>query len=200
MQKFLFWASGYLPCRLIYEDGESGGRPYLQRYYVCRFFGVRVYLHRFVSSDPDRGLHSHPWAWAMSLILSGHYFEERFSGELTFPPAVRKVTWFNFLVGENHHRVVVPRDYWQRQHTEATRGFILDIDEEYAELAEYNMAAAPAECWSLFIHRAQRVRTWGFLRKDGDGFRFSPYRYPGGEMNSGEWWKTAPRGRQIEGR
>jgi hypothetical protein len=67
------------PCRLIDKDG-----PYLERYELAGYHvGYRgppipaLYLHRFVASDPTGELHSHPWEWALSLILAGGYREHR---------------------------------------------------------------------------------------------------------------------------
>lgn len=97
MRRLLLWLSARLPLRIISE----GDKPYLERYYVCSAAGLRVYLHRFVASDPDRGLHDHPWKWAVSIILAGWYVEERRDGD-----HVR--SWLNFLVGDNFHRVVLP--------------------------------------------------------------------------------------------
>ncbi len=38
--------------------------------------GPELYLHRIAKSDdPTRGLHNHPWRWAVSLILWGGYVE-----------------------------------------------------------------------------------------------------------------------------
>ena len=52
--------------------------PYLERYHLLKLpFDHQVYLHRFVASDPGRGLHNHPWRSAFSLILSGKYEEIR---------------------------------------------------------------------------------------------------------------------------
>ena len=68
--------SDRLPCRFI--DGPKG-EPYLERYYLIGLFGWHAYLHRFVDSDPDRGLHDHPWGRAVSLVLSGAYREIRFA-------------------------------------------------------------------------------------------------------------------------
>lgn len=96
----LYALSSRLPCRIIAE----GQRRYLERYYLCTLFGVRFYLHRFVDSDPGRGLHDHPWPWAFSIILSGWYLEQTRRGE-------HKVRWLNFLVGDNFHRVVLPGAY-----------------------------------------------------------------------------------------
>ena len=42
---------------------QSDGLPVLERYHVFEFSprGPGICFHRFVSSDPDRGLHDHPW-------------------------------------------------------------------------------------------------------------------------------------------
>lgn len=97
MNKILYWLAGYLPARII-SDGET---PYLERYYLWTIFGWRFYLHRFVGSDPDRGLHDHPWIRAFSIVLSGWYIEERRTGS-------RPVVWFNSLGADTFHRVVLP--------------------------------------------------------------------------------------------
>lgn len=96
IRRLLYAISGRLPCRLI----NDGDRPYLERYYVGRAFGWTVYLHRFVGSDPARGLHDHPWDRAYSLVLSGRYYEQTRSGW-------RLVRWFNRLTGDTFHRVVL---------------------------------------------------------------------------------------------
>jgi hypothetical protein len=95
-----------LPCRFI--DGERG-EPYLERYYLFGAFGWHVYLHRFVDSDPDRGLHDHPWSRAVSLVLTGGYDEIRPAGGDPGRAQARFVApWrLNFLRGEDFHRVVL---------------------------------------------------------------------------------------------
>lgn len=103
MNRLLYAISGRLPCRII-TDNDS---PYLERYYLCTVLGVTFYLHRFVASDPDRGLHDHPWSWAFSLVLSGWYLEERRS-LLNDGLAQRPVRWFNVLTGDSFHRVILP--------------------------------------------------------------------------------------------
>ncbi len=35
-----------------------------------------VLLHRFFRPDSDRALHSHPWAWFRTTVLSGGYLEQ----------------------------------------------------------------------------------------------------------------------------
>lgn len=99
MNHILYWLSGRLPCRII-SDGDT---PYLERYYLFTLLGVRFYLHRFVASDPDRGMHNHPWRWAFSLILSGWYYEQTSYG-------VGIVRRFNALTGDSFHRVILPTE------------------------------------------------------------------------------------------
>lgn len=96
IRTLLYRLSGRLPCRLI----NDGDRPYLERYYLGRAFGWTFYLHRFVASDPARGLHDHPWDRAYSFVLAGSYYEETRSG-------YRLVRWFNWLTGDSFHRVVL---------------------------------------------------------------------------------------------
>ncbi|MEJ2214959.1 MAG: hypothetical protein P8Y20_13150, partial [Gammaproteobacteria bacterium] len=67
----LYRFTGHLRCRII---NGNHGEPYLERYHLFRLpGGGGVYIHRFIDSDPDRGLHDHPWKAAVSLILSGSY-------------------------------------------------------------------------------------------------------------------------------
>lgn len=81
-----------LPFRPIHVDGDL----YLGRWYcfgrlpakywpdvsaVLGWLPISVYLHRFYRPDRERELHSHPWRWAVSLILTGGYLEERRRGE-----------------------------------------------------------------------------------------------------------------------
>jgi len=72
--------------------------------------GGGVYIHRFVDSDPDRGLHDHPWTSAVSLILSGSYREVRLDESNQTKKIVdRELTaWdLNRLNGEDFHRIVL---------------------------------------------------------------------------------------------
>ena len=179
--RFLFWLSGFLPCRII----SDGDQPYLERYYLATVFGWQFYLHRFVASDPDRGLHDHPWRLAFSLILSGFYYEETRSGN-------RKVRWFNCLTGDSFHRVVLP--YKMRD------GDSFKADAWTGE----------QPCWSLFFH-GPVVKRWGFMRellngqplnaawRGGLPARFEPYAYTR-EGDQKRWWAYAKKGRNTRGR
>ncbi|MEZ5739520.1 MAG: hypothetical protein R3E68_08760 [Burkholderiaceae bacterium] len=53
LRQWLFNRSNRLACRVICD----GDQPYLERYFLFRRLGLTAYLHRFVASDPDRGLH-----------------------------------------------------------------------------------------------------------------------------------------------
>ena len=170
MRRLLYRLTNRLPCRIISDDGQ----PYLERYHVCSLGKIRVYLHRFVGSDPDRGLHSHPWSWAMSLVLSGWYFEERFSG--TDKPVLRRVKWLNILLGESFHRVVMPA-----------------ADAECWTLFIHRQADTGRR-WG-FLRPFPRVEGEGAGRVFAERLVFTPYTYPGGGTSSGEWWKLVPKGR-----
>jgi hypothetical protein len=175
VNKLLHWITGFLPCRIIKE----GNRPYLERYYLFTVLGTTFYLHRFVSSDPDRGLHDHPWRWAYSIILSGFYFEQtRYAGMAE----IRKVKWFNRLTGDSFHRVVLPmRTEW--------------IGADKSIEVAYDIP-----CWTLFFHQSEKSKIWGFLRHAGQlGWLYTPYAYGDNELGKDEaWWLKAPRGKETE--
>lgn len=104
MRKLLYWLTGELPCKII-MDGEN---PYLERYYLFTLRNTRFYIHRFVASDPSRGLHNHPWRWAISIVLLGYYYEHTHYG-------ISRINWINGLVGDSFHRVILPanrKDVW----------------------------------------------------------------------------------------
>lgn len=173
INRLLYWIAGHRPCRIISDDG----RPYLERYYLFTLLGVRFYLHRFVGSDPARGLHDHPWPWAGSIVLSGWYWEElrgteqhavtRALAELHGTTGIvrRRVRWFNWLTGDSFHRVVLP-----------------DGDRP---------------CWTLFFHRAAYTKPWGFLRTISDEHVkiWVPHNHPkDGTGAPGAWWNQVPIG------
>lgn len=151
IDRLLFAITNLLPCRII-NDGKD---PYLERFYVGTLFGWRFYLHRFVDSDPNRGLHCHPWHRAFSIILSGWYWEETRMG-------FRKVRWFNSLTGDSFHRVVLP--FEQVQYTYMEQGH---------RRTGLRKGSTPKPCWTLFFHTAANVKAWGFLKPIADSERRS---------------------------
>jgi len=106
MNRFLFKISAYLRCRVIRGNNQE---PYLERYHLLRLpFGIQVYLHRFVASDPGRALHNHPWRSALSLVLSGQYAETRL-GKSGQNHALQKrnicAGSLNYISGDIYHRI-----------------------------------------------------------------------------------------------
>ena len=123
LNRLLYRLSAYCRCRIISGPDEQ---PYLERYHLLRLpFGYRIYLHRFVASDPGRGLHNHPWRHALSLLLCGTYQETRMLTAESNHALQRR--WLraghlNFISGDVYHRINI---------------------------------AAGAECWSLFLHASK---------------------------------------------
>jgi hypothetical protein len=158
MSRLLYWLTGHLPCRIICDEGK----PYLERYYLFTLLGVRFYIHRFVGSDPARGMHDHPWPWAGSVVLSGYYFEVRRG------TTQGKVRWFNWLLGDSFHRVILAQVDNRERH-----------------------------CWTLFFHRATYIKPWGFLRPiEGHTYvMWVPHNFPkDGAGTPNPWWNQAPVG------
>lgn len=168
----LYRYTGRRPCRLI----KVNAKPYLERYYLGQLFGWTFYLHRFVSSDPERHLHNHPWRRGFSVVLLGGYDEDVVTDLAPRAPAgvllfTRRVRWFNRVDGNHFHRI----------------------------------ANAAPRTWTLFAHGPRQVITqacgepvlkgWGFLepaylvgQHDVTVFRqHAPESEP-------EWWKSAPIG------
>lgn len=67
----------------VREIKDEHGNDYLTRYDVRGWmpgddsrFPVNVYLHHIHQPDADPLLHSHPWEWAETHVLSGSYLQE----------------------------------------------------------------------------------------------------------------------------
>ena len=164
IEKVLTRATENLPMRVI-NDGTD---DYFERYYVGTVRGWRVYLHRFTGSDPDRGLHDHPWRRAFSIILSGWYVEERRTG-------TRQVRWFNSLAGDTFHRVVLPQ---------APGVYGAQPQPCWTLFAHTTPDVKP---WGFLRKTNQRT----------GAMRFEPYTYAR-EGSQVEWWLTAKTRRQIQ--
>ena len=106
MQRILFKASAYLPCRII---SGNDGQPYLERYHLLSLpFNVQIYLHRFVASDPGKCLHNHPWKSALSLLISGQYIETRLrktANDMPFFKRIMRAGHINWIDGSVYHRI-----------------------------------------------------------------------------------------------
>jgi hypothetical protein len=107
---------------------RQGTAPYLSRFYAYRRpvmpdgtevfddFGAPrrgaiwrgrfgLYVHKFHQGDDAGELHSHPWKWSLSLVLSSGYVEERRTKDDRV--VVRRVRPFrlNFIRETDYHRV-----------------------------------------------------------------------------------------------
>jgi hypothetical protein len=100
--------SSHLTRRVICrEDGE----PYLTRFIVWgwkpsdgdRKYPFSIYLHLFHTPDYDPAPHSHPWDWAVSLILSGGYIEERLEEDGGAFLGVYKAPALNVIKSDTFH-------------------------------------------------------------------------------------------------
>jgi len=121
----LRWITGDMSAPRVIWD-RAGLSEYLSRWYVwpTRTYGakdfdekrgaVAVFLHRFHRGDDDRECHSHPWHWAISLILAGGYIEERrVRGTNIVVERVVKPWSINFIRGDDYHRVdLLEEDAW----------------------------------------------------------------------------------------
>lgn len=178
LSALLEWLSQWLKYRPIY-DGEL---LYLERFYLGRIGQWIFYLHKICASDPDRGLHDHPWD-GFSFLLCGEYDEEVLmpfiqdqvnlisaSYSRGYPTtyglgrlltAYRRVRWFNRISGTKFHRVVL-------------------------------IASNPV--WSLFVHNKRR-KAWGFWRyRRYEVFEDVPPLWE----KPGRWFDTAKTKRQYE--
>lgn len=114
------WCEG-LARGLPFQDiRPHASTPYLLRYFCAGWTptssakGPAVFLHHFLSSDPDDALHSHPWAWGLSLILVGGYVEAR-ATENGGAPTRRAYNPgdTNILRPGDRHRIdLLERDCW----------------------------------------------------------------------------------------
>jgi hypothetical protein len=77
----------------------------LDRYYLFKFKGFGVFLHRIHASDPVGLFHSHPWN-GVSIIFGAYteFFQD------SSRPFLRK--WLNFIKAKRHHRVEVRTPVW----------------------------------------------------------------------------------------
>lgn len=142
--------------------------------------GGAVYLHHYLRSDPDRGVHDHPWDHAIAVQLAGGYFEERFAG--VSPEGLRKAI----------------------KRRPAGRGYLLKGSDFHRVLVGTSLVSPTS--WSLFAHGPYR-KGWGFLEDDGrydvdDGpdqpiIVFRPFKND--NDGSSKWWRDRqkhPPGRE----
>lgn len=130
--RYLYNLTANRRCRLIHR---TGNQRYLERYWLgkSRRLGITAYLHRFVARDADEWVHDHPWSWAVAIVLTGGYTEERlkwFDPNIGWHSILRQIRPLrpNIIRGRDFHRIL----------------------------------ECQPETWTLFIHGPRR-KGWGFL-------------------------------------
>jgi hypothetical protein len=112
------WCEG-LARLLQVQHIRPNGTPYLDRYFAAgwnpttKHSGPAIFLHHFLASDPNDAVHSHPWAWSVSVILVGGYREHRCRPD--GPATVREYHPgdVNLLLSDDQHRIdLLQKDCW----------------------------------------------------------------------------------------
>jgi hypothetical protein len=148
---------------------ELWHKPYLQRYYAGTFRdGSDLWLHRFLSNDGDRNLHSHPFDFETIMLCGGYteefigndgkkkfretypdpksdvpYLMEEFLFQLKNNPPNQKPSSFGFIHSANFSRLLDVYD-WHR------------------------IASVQNETWTAVIVSQKRLPKWFFKNDDGD--------------------------------
>ena len=165
MSRLLYRFTAHLRCRII---NGNHGEPYLERYHLFRLpGGGGVYIHRFIDSDPDRGLHDHPWNSAASLILTGQYRELRFAEsnhKKKIGDRILKAGRLNILDGDDFHRIVL-------------------VDDK--------------PVWTLFAHSAKIKDWGFMTVSEAGESQYAPHEDVTSEAGHANWWKVAPRGKMT---
>lgn len=144
----LLVAAGYFGLRhllsawsgvLHYKRISESDVPLFDRFRVLQRPWISIYLHHYLRSDPDRGVHDHPWGWAVAVPLCAGYVEHRLRGFSEEGQRIKLIRRWPllpyFLTGADFHRVVVPD--------------------------------GGRTSWSLFVHGCY-CKSWGFLRQNDD--------------------------------
>lgn len=162
VHKFLYRLTSQRPCRLIYVED----RPYLERYFLGRWFNHIFYLHRFVSSDRERHIHNHPWEKGYTIVVVGQYKEESLvdlcptASESGCVTKISTRRWFGRVNGNTFHRI-----------HDATPG-----------------------TWTLFWHTDfLKNKGWGFMSQSADNPHQTIFTTHV-SRSSRKWWETQPLG------
>ena len=166
--------------QIISSQGTPVIRSYLQRYYAGTFRdGSDLWLHRFLSNDGDRHVHSHPFEF-QTVMLCGGYTEEFITHD-----------------GSKDHRISLPNP--SSQLPELLEEFLRGMNSNFPppshvflSLARganqsldvydwHRIAAVNDETWTAVIVNPKRLPKWFFKNDDGELI----------DMRASErdWWK-----------
>jgi len=155
--------------KLFGEDGYRGNgtmtayKPYLQRYYAGTFRDdVDLWLHRFLSNDGDRHLHSHPFNFT-TIMLNGGYTEEFIKRDgsqdfrITLPDPESGLPE---LLEEMLKSIGSLRSYTFNEY--ANHGRSIDVFDWH------RIAAVNDETWTAVLVNKSRLPKWFFKDERGD--------------------------------
>jgi len=148
-----------MKCKVIKGDD---GQPYLERYMVARWGrnGEKtLFLHRFLDSDSDRGIHDHPWD-SKSFIVAGGYLEKRLVKEANVEKVIVrdiKPFTFNTIKKNDFHQIILKKKtpawtlfyhgprvkHWGFQHYRQN----VDTSVDKTEFIPYEDKTNPTEKW-----------------------------------------------------
>ena len=152
----------------VYEWDKlvSKNTAYLQRYFAGTFRdGVDLWLHRFLSNDGDRHLHSHPFEFN-SVILNGGYKEEFLAED------GRKVIRTHDAQG--HINEILPsilHDLKNSAHNNLDSFCFLACSRKYSTVGVFDwhrIAEVQPETWTAVLVKKQRLPKWYFKSDHGD--------------------------------
>lgn len=142
-------------------DRYLGGRvdPYMLRWWVIPrnpFFNI--YLHKFIRSDDDRALHSHPWI-SLGMIVRGEYIEhvpldhEKWinKGDRETRKILRRPFQVVFRNKDSIHRIELIKAVNFREFK----------DYETGSIFRYQSGEYLKPVWTIFI-TGPLVQDWGF--------------------------------------
>lgn len=138
------------------------GKPYLQRYYAGTFSDKKdLWIHRFLSNDGERHLHSHPFDFT-SIVLCGGYTEEyltEFGTKLNRRFYANKTNTVNFSYSEK---------FWPPYGLSI---YFIDCFEGGKNTVNvfdwHRIAEIEPETWTAVIVNSQRLPKWYFQDDDG---------------------------------
>lgn len=158
---------GAFNCKYIGNDLYSWEQGYIQRYYAGTFRdGSDLWLHRFLSNDGDRHVHSHPFEFS-SVMLCGGYTEEFIAKD-----------------GSKDHRITLPNP--SSQLPELLEEFLRGMNSNFPPMSHvflslvrgaqnsidvydwHRICAVNDDTWTAVIVKPKRLPKWFFKDDNGE--------------------------------
>lgn len=137
----------------LFED-EVVSKPYLQRYFAQKLNHIDIWIHRFLSADGERHVHSHPFEFCTGVLLGG-YDEEMLSPDgikkmhKRFPVKTHQLELIDFIIGDCN-----PEFFAQLRSVD-----LYDW---------HRIAEVQPETWTVMMVDKRRLKTWHFMDDNGN--------------------------------